>query len=379
MATSEEAETQRFYLRKIEGAEILLAFETNFFRQELHKWSPVAPEPPPILEASKSTRKPRPTKLQKLMAQHGVEDPEDLPGWVKGKHAGLPGGGKRKGSEEGGSPGLGGGPAERQRLALAGRPPALIQPAPSSALLDRSDSGTPTSQRFSLSAPGSGHAHGHHGGVGVGPRELLTGGGGPALFSYDHHPLGGIHHTMPPVSSPGAAFTNSHHASPFTRPYSASGSVGGVVSPGSQVQGIFTPGALARHGADPALGQGVRLASPPMRDGFAPHVSGVSIPPIGAFRGPGDLLLGGTLGGTPVKDPNMDKIFDDLTNQDDDEGEVPVATGEVAKTNGDVEDGGVGEKQGVVRTMEGDVDRYAGAPLAFSAEGEDLFRDSDGE
>jgi hypothetical protein len=116
-----------------------------------------------------------------------------------------------------------------------------------------------------------------------------------------------------------------------------------------------------------------------MRDGFAPHVSGVSIPPIGAFRGPGDLLLGGTLGGTPVKDPNMDKIFDDLTNQDDDEGEVPVATGEVAKTNGDVEDGGVGEKQGVVRTMEGDVDRYAGAPLAFSAEGEDLFRDSDGE
>jgi hypothetical protein len=32
-----------------------------------------------------------------------------------------------------------------------------------------------------------------------------------------------------------------------------------------------------------------------------------------------------------------------------------------------------------VRTMEGDVDRYAGAPLAFSAEGEDLFRDSDGE
>ncbi|KAI1000229.1 Lid2 complex component [Podosphaera aphanis] len=79
MATADESETQRFYLRKIEGAEILLAFETNFFRQELHRWSPVAPEPPPILQASRSTRKPRPTKLQKLMAQHGVDDPEALP------------------------------------------------------------------------------------------------------------------------------------------------------------------------------------------------------------------------------------------------------------------------------------------------------------
>ncbi|MBH1945569.1 hypothetical protein I5L01_15210, partial [Erythrobacter sp. YJ-T3-07] len=72
MATASEAETQRFYLRKIEGAEILLAFETNFFRQELHKWSPVAPEPPPVLDVSKSTRKPRPTKLQRMLAQHGV-------------------------------------------------------------------------------------------------------------------------------------------------------------------------------------------------------------------------------------------------------------------------------------------------------------------
>ncbi|KAK4189147.1 Lid2 complex component lid2 [Podospora australis] len=85
LATASEAETQRFYLRKIEGAEILLAYETNFFRQELHKWSPVAPEPPPVLESSKSTRKPRPTKLQKMLAQYGVEDPDDLPENVKGK------------------------------------------------------------------------------------------------------------------------------------------------------------------------------------------------------------------------------------------------------------------------------------------------------
>lgn len=42
-------------------------------------------EPPPLFQESKSTRKPRPTKLQKLMAQYGVEDPDDLPEEVKGK------------------------------------------------------------------------------------------------------------------------------------------------------------------------------------------------------------------------------------------------------------------------------------------------------
>ncbi|KAI0007333.1 PLU-1-like protein [Xylariaceae sp. FL0662B] len=85
LATASEADTQRFYLRKIEGAEILLSFETNFFRQELHKWSPVAPEPPPVLDVSKSTRKPRPTKLQKILQQYGVDDPEDLPENMKSK------------------------------------------------------------------------------------------------------------------------------------------------------------------------------------------------------------------------------------------------------------------------------------------------------
>jgi histone demethylase JARID1 len=79
MSNPEEVTTQRFYLRKIEGAEILLAFETNFFRQELHKWAPVAPDPPPILQHSLSTRKPRPTKQQKLMSQLGIESVEDLP------------------------------------------------------------------------------------------------------------------------------------------------------------------------------------------------------------------------------------------------------------------------------------------------------------
>lgn len=85
--TTEEVPTLIFYLRKIEGAEVLLAYETNFFRQEIHKWAPVAPEPPPILEQSLSTRKPRPTKQQKIMAQLGVERPEDLPEHLRPKQS----------------------------------------------------------------------------------------------------------------------------------------------------------------------------------------------------------------------------------------------------------------------------------------------------
>ncbi|KAM3554230.1 hypothetical protein ARSEF4850_006548 [Beauveria asiatica] len=85
LSTEAEAETQRFYLRKLEGAEVLLAYETNFFRQELHKWYPVASEAPPILEVSLSTRKPRPTKLQKMLVEYGVDNPDDLPEHAKGK------------------------------------------------------------------------------------------------------------------------------------------------------------------------------------------------------------------------------------------------------------------------------------------------------
>lgn len=83
LTSKADAIKQRFYLRKIEGAEILLTRETNFLRQVLHKRFPVAPDPPPLIEESKSTRKPRPTKLQKLMAQHQVDDFEDLPDVVK--------------------------------------------------------------------------------------------------------------------------------------------------------------------------------------------------------------------------------------------------------------------------------------------------------
>jgi histone demethylase JARID1 len=85
MSSPDELTTQRFYLRKLEGAEILLSDEINFFRQELHRWAPVAPAPPPILQVSLSTRKPRPTKQQKLMNQLGITNPDDLPQHLRPK------------------------------------------------------------------------------------------------------------------------------------------------------------------------------------------------------------------------------------------------------------------------------------------------------
>lgn len=83
--TIQEMPEMLFYLRKIEGAEVLLAYETNLFRQELHKWQPVADRPPPVLEQSLSTRKPRPTKQQKLLKEYGVEKVEDLPPHLRTK------------------------------------------------------------------------------------------------------------------------------------------------------------------------------------------------------------------------------------------------------------------------------------------------------
>jgi histone demethylase JARID1 len=85
MSSPEELTTQRFYLRKLEGADILLADEINFFRKELHKWAPIAPDPPPMIKVSLSTRKPRPTKQQKLMQQLGISNPDELPQHLRTK------------------------------------------------------------------------------------------------------------------------------------------------------------------------------------------------------------------------------------------------------------------------------------------------------
>ena len=63
--TSAELSTLKFYLRKLEGAEILLAPETNFFRAKIHELSPVAPTPPPKIDESKSTKRPRLSKKKR--------------------------------------------------------------------------------------------------------------------------------------------------------------------------------------------------------------------------------------------------------------------------------------------------------------------------
>ena len=227
MATADEAETQRFYLRKIEGAEILLAYETNFFRQELHKWSPVAPDPPPILEASKSTRKPRPTKLQKLMAQHGVDDPEALPQNLRTKPHQF----KRKSIE----------PSQR---------PQPLQPAPG-----RSDSGTPTSNSF----PASAGLNSHH------PGPVLSGlhdgsnhaHPSPWGVSDDRHGPFGMsispHEGTREVFAPHAFMHSSGMQSP---------SFGGPVSP-RQTSGIFIERGFG--GIDSAV---LGRVDSPMRDSF---------------------------------------------------------------------------------------------------------------
>ncbi|KAM4066559.1 PLU-1-like protein [Hirsutella rhossiliensis] len=144
LSTEAEAETQRFYLRKLEGAEVLLAFETNFFRQELHKWCPAAPEAPPILEVSLSTRKPRPTKLQKMLAEYGVDNPDDLPEHAKGKANSL----RRKAAN-----------AEAAAAAAQSTASGIIMPPTSNAVYGSPTFFAPPSQsRPAGPAPTHGHA-----------------------------------------------------------------------------------------------------------------------------------------------------------------------------------------------------------------------------
>ncbi|KTW29773.1 hypothetical protein T552_00980 [Pneumocystis carinii B80] len=71
--TSAEVPIMRFYLRKMEGSELLFAEETNFFKAKLHELVPIAPIPPQAIEISKSTRKPRPTKRQRELIALGLD------------------------------------------------------------------------------------------------------------------------------------------------------------------------------------------------------------------------------------------------------------------------------------------------------------------
>ena len=251
MATADESETQRFYLRKIEGAEILLAYETNFFRQELHKWSPVAPEPPPILEISKSTRKPRPTKLQKLMAQHGVDDPEALPQNLRTKPHQF----KRKSSE----------PSSSQR-------PQPLQPAPG-----RSDSGTPTSHSFPASA-----SMPHHG-------------AGPVLSGMGHDHAHPSHYSTSPYSN--------------MDPHFSMGDARSSTSP------AFAPHAFLHGGGLQSPGFGGGSPRPAIFNdagfGRIDSVALGSASPSFGSRGEGVL-------GSGRREEDVSRMFEDLTNQDED-------------------------------------------------------------
>jgi histone demethylase JARID1 len=230
MATAEEVETQRFYLRKIEGAEILLSYETNFFRQALHAYSQVAPTAPPILENSKSTRKPRPTKLQKLMAQHGVDDPENLPQNLRTKPHTF----KRKSSE----------PSSSR--------PQPLQPAPG-----RSDSGTPTSHTFPPTASM------HHSGP------TLSGLPNPHDHAHPAHFVG-----FPGGSEPHFTMSPQANASPAFAPHAFLH--GGLQSPGfsstSRQPGIFNEAAFGRLDSV-ALAAG---SDSPTRDPYGGSSQGVA-------------------------------------------------------------------------------------------------------
>ncbi|KAK6608865.1 histone demethylase jarid1 [Botrytis cinerea] len=268
MSTADESETQRFYLRKIEGSEILLAYETNFFRQELHKWSPVAPDPPPVLESSKSTRKPRPTKLQKLMAQHGVNDPEALPQNLRTKPHNF----KRKSSEPSGSR------------------PMPLQPAPG-----RSQPGTPTTHSFGTSSGPSMASMGSHG-------PILSG----LPSGHDHaHPYASYGH------DPYTSMASSANPSPAFAPHAYLNANGtptfSHASP--QQPNIFSEAGLSRM--DPS----VSLHSP-MRDNFTMGVSGVGHTPLGVTAGEDKLLGIECLNNLRMKPIDDDKDSADATKWD---------------------------------------------------------------
>ncbi|KAI9802385.1 MAG: hypothetical protein M1833_001891 [Piccolia ochrophora] len=238
MLTQEEVPTQRFYLRKIEGAELLLTYETNFFRQELHRWAPVANESPPVLDSSRSTRKPRPTKQQKLMAQLGIDNPDDLPQNLRTKPHSFT---KRKSSE----------PSKQS--------PLLLQPAPGRSI-------TPGNQMPS-------NPHGGTGSSVTAPLRHVTSqvGVGPG---YD----GSFALSSPSQDSPTFADGQYMPRQP------------GLRSPNFRSQ---SPGATA---LDPALFGEAPFEAQEHLD--SPLNSPVANPYAGS------------------QGPNMDAIFDDLTNQD---------------------------------------------------------------
>lgn len=236
MATPEEVTTQRFYLRKIEGAEILLSHETNFFRQELHKWAPVAPEPPPVLDVSLSTRKPRPTKQQKEMARLGITNPEELPQHLRTKPHNFA---KQRKSSDANSP-------------IGNHP---LQPAPRRG---RGRSDTPNS-----ASTGSGrdpHTHNHRLPTAMNTTTHTE----PTYTPYFSSSHGTNHHPGSPAFPPGPYYQSHQHShsshssrldSPGFPPRSPTSRSNPALDPGlfSPTNNHFTSSFAAGHGGQSSM------------------------------------------------------------------------------------------------------------------------------
>jgi histone demethylase JARID1 len=271
MTTPEEVTTQRFYLRKIEGADILLAFETNFFRQELHKWAPVAPDPPPILEHSLSTRKPRPTKQQKMMAQLGIDNPDDLPQQFKTKQYTFK---SRKSSD-----------------AHSTKAPQPLQPAPQYT----KGSSTPTSlpQSGSTGTISSSRGLSHRL-----PQSISTSHTEPAYQAYFS--------TLSPQSN--------QHPEDYSPPFTwQNRSMHGTHSPGlinSPVFGPSTPFQGSAPPLDPSLFSPTNFEASAIRGGTASERRDSMTSPMRESFGHNHSNSGG----------NMDSIFAEFTSDADDQG-----------------------------------------------------------
>lgn len=217
VSTPSESDTQRFYLRKIEGAEILLTDETNFFRRELHKWVPVAPTAPPMLEMSLSTRKPRPTKQQKEMSRLGITNPDDLPQHLRTKQHSFTKQ-QRKTSDANSS---------------KGHHP--LQPAPRRG---RGRSDTPNSA--SMGGTRDPHTHTHRL-----PTAMTSAHAESPYTAYFPSPQSNNHHTGSPAFAPGPYYHNhnshSSHSSHLDSPGFPPRSPMGRSGPGPLDPSLFSP------------------------------------------------------------------------------------------------------------------------------------------
>jgi [histone H3]-trimethyl-L-lysine4 demethylase len=276
--TSEEMPTILFYLRKIEGAEVLLAYETNIFRQDVHKWQPIAPEAPPILEQSLSTRKPRPTKQQKMMKELGVQKIEDLPPHMRKQQAV-----KRKNTEP-----------------HVGRPPPPpLQPAQ----MQRQGSG-PHSQMMRsdtpLGMPRQGSTGNAPNGPGYDSMSFGHGFGTSASSSYQSP-----HHTASPAMfSPTTSLPSN---SGMRESILGTGFAGAAIAAGGGADSspaLFSPG--YGMGGDDDIRTGIMGST---SNGTALHHNGVT---SGA-----EVNANGEIGSSPHT-TNVDEMFMEMTNEDPD-------------------------------------------------------------